>query len=99
MKRRQLSRHAYDRAFARESQLCRLEGIARGELEPMCDREDYFLWTLRQGDRVDFADFILPLPLLLVELAAMEVEDADALEEDATAPPFTPPLETAISPE
>ena len=96
MKRRSLSRRAYDRAFAREAQLYRLEGIARGELEPICDRESYFLWTLHQGGRVAFADFILPLPLLLVETTAIMGEDVDATDD---APPFTPTPEPAISPE
>lgn len=95
MKRRHLSRRAYDRVFARELQLHRLEGIARGELEPLCDREAYFLWTLRQDGRAAFADFILPLPLLLVEATAMAGEDVDHPDD---APPFTPSPEPAISP-
>ena len=43
-----------------------------------------------------FADFILPLPLLLVETTAIMGEDVDATDD---APPFTPTPEPAISPE
>ena len=95
MKRRQLSRRALDRVFARELQLDRLERIAGGQLEPKCDREAYFLWTLRQDGRAAFADFILPLPLLLVEAEAIAEEQDEAADD---APPFTPPAEPAISP-
>lgn len=93
MKRRPLSRPAYDRAFARELQLHRLERIARGELEPLCEREAYFLWTLRQNGRAAFADFILPLPLLLLEAESVEGEADDGA---APGQPFTPTPEPAI---
>ncbi|RZI98122.1 MAG: hypothetical protein EON90_14615 [Brevundimonas sp.] len=90
MKPRRQSRRVYARAFALTLQRLRLEGIARGELKPLCVREEFFLRALRERGRADPADFIIPHPLLLLE-AMREREESEPDE------PFTPDAEPAIS--
>ena len=47
-------------AMYRAAQRLRLEKIAEGAAEPICPREQYFLWTLRARRIVNPPDFILP---------------------------------------
>jgi len=61
----------------REVQRLRLVRIARGEIEPNCEREGFFQWSLLEGHRPKYADFILPPLLFSWEQAAIEMgEDA-----------------------
>lgn len=77
MKPRRMSRHRRDRDFARRLQLYRLRRIARGERDPLCEREAMYLETLRRFGRANPADFVLPYPLLVIEALALEPpEDA-----------------------
>ena len=78
MKARRRSRIAYNRDWAEALQRLRLERIARGEAEPLSDREQYFQWTLQQRGRADPADYIVPWPLLMAETEIMRREREDA---------------------
>ena len=57
----------------------RLEGIARGDLDPINDREEFFLRMLRRDGRARYRDFIVPRSLLLLEVVALRA-DADAAD-------------------
>ncbi|MDQ8029560.1 MAG: hypothetical protein REJ23_12615 [Brevundimonas sp.] len=50
----------------------RLAAIARDELEPFSDREDYFLKALRAGRRVRARDFVVPAAVFRIEQARMQ---------------------------
>jgi len=45
----------------------RLARIAAGEIEPRYERERWFLWSLQAGERVNYADFIVPGLMFLAE--------------------------------
>ena len=90
MKPRRMSRPRWDRACARALQGWRLEQIASGKEQPICNREEFYLRTLREHGRANPADFILPWPLLLIE-ALVELEEPEPDQ------PFTPDPEPAIS--
>ncbi|WP_298744761.1 hypothetical protein [uncultured Brevundimonas sp.] len=83
MKHRPLSRRRINDLVIHEVQRERLARIARGEIEPMCDREGFFLWSVREGGRPKYADFILPPLLYLYEQERLEHE---ARKEEADAP-------------
>ena len=81
MKPRRMSRQRWARACARALQRLRLEQIASGEAQPLCNREEFYLRTLREDGRANPADFIIPYPMLLIEALT---------ELDEPAQPFTP---------
>ena len=59
----------------RAIQRVRLDMIARGQIEPFCDRERFFLFTLRDRGRAVPANYILPGLLFLAEKHAAPVAD------------------------
>ena len=80
MKHRRPGNAFFNAMVIREVQRDRLARIARGEIEPACEREGLFQWSLREGHRPKYADFILPMMLYLLEqedLAAAGDEAAD----------------------
>jgi hypothetical protein len=85
-----MSRQRWARASAHALQRLRLEQIACGRAEPLCNREEFYLRTLRDHGRANPADFIIPYPMLLIE-ASTELDDPQPDQ------PFTPTLEPAIS--
>ncbi|MDY6924932.1 MAG: hypothetical protein SWI22_13365 [Pseudomonadota bacterium] len=66
MKHRSPSIARIDALVIREVQRDRLVRIARGQIEPVGEREGFFQWWLLQGQRATLADFILP-PLLYID--------------------------------
>ncbi len=82
MKQRPPDRRRMDAMVLRAIQRERLVGINRGQIEPVCDREEFFLWCVQAGDRPKYADFILPPLLFIAEQTRIELEaageDADA---------------------
>ncbi|GAA0868629.1 hypothetical protein GCM10009116_06220 [Brevundimonas basaltis] len=83
MKRRRPSRIRINAIVIREVQRRRLVRIARGEIEPNCEREGFFQWSLLEGHRPRYADFILP-PLLFLWEQGDGGDEAD-VPEDAPA--------------
>ena len=81
MKPRRRSRLDHTRARSRTLQRIRLERIARGEAEPVSEREEHYQWTLQHVGHADPADFIVPWPLLLVE--TVELLEARAAGEES----------------
>lgn len=81
--RRRQSRAEWRENFYHAAQYCRLQAIARRELEPLYDREHYFRWTLDLHGRANPDDFILPPLLFLAECKIMQ-GDANIA---ATSPP------------
>ncbi|HYC69268.1 hypothetical protein [Brevundimonas sp.] len=71
-------------ALLYEVQRARLEKIRRGEIEPLYDREFYYLWTWRDGRRPKYADFILPPLLFLAEQELHGGGDAPTAEAEAS---------------
>ncbi len=67
MKARRPGRARQMDAMYRAIQHLRLEKIAKGELEPICPREQYFLWTLQAMGRVDHDDFVVSGLLFMAE--------------------------------
>lgn len=67
MKRRRPCRRRINDAVINEVQRRRLVSIARGEIEPNCEREGFFQWSLIEGYRPRYADFIVPPILFLWE--------------------------------
>lgn len=55
-----------------EIQRHRLAGIASHAVEPMSEREWFFLWTLRAGEKPNLHDYILPPLLFHAEMAALK---------------------------
>ena len=74
MKTRRPCRMRLNGLVIREVQRQRLVRIARGEIEPNCDREEFFQWSVLEGCRPRCSDFILPPMLWLWEQE--EAEDA-----------------------
>jgi hypothetical protein len=79
-----------DREFIHALQHIRLEGLETGRLQPLSDREEFYLRLFRGGRRPDPEDFILSRPLF--QLEAMQRRP-----DEQNDPPFTPSPETAIS--
>ena len=82
MKPRRRSRLDHTRDWAEALQRIRLERIARGEAEPLSDREQYFQWTLQHLGRADPADYIVPWPLLMAEAEILRLAREEGDEED-----------------
>lgn len=76
------------------SQRARLALIARGELEPLHEREHYYLWALRGLGRANPADFILPGPLCEAERFLQK----EAELRTAATPPPNPAIMPAAAP-
>ncbi|GAA0870742.1 hypothetical protein GCM10009116_25790 [Brevundimonas basaltis] len=72
----------------RAVQRARLDRLAKGEIEPICPREEYFLWTLEAMDRVDPDDFVVSGLLFLAEKEerAIQAEQAAAAAEPPALP-------------
>ncbi len=80
-----------DRQFIQALQHLRLEGLETGRLQPLSDREEFYLRLFRGGHRPDREDFILSRPLFHLETIQRRADGpADAVL-------FTPSPETAIS--
>ena len=73
--RRRPSRRRMDRVLAHTIQRVRLEGIARGEIEPLSFRELCFQWRLEDRGSVHFEDFIVSWPLLEAEMLEIRMEE------------------------
>ncbi len=85
---RRRSRLAFLRDYAALLQRGRLACIARGEAEPLCERERLFLAALQIDGRADLADYVVPLPLLLAET---EREARPSAADRVAAPPDAAP--------
>ncbi|CAN5134292.1 hypothetical protein BH09PSE1_BH09PSE1_16260 [soil metagenome] len=72
--RRRQSHAQWRQSVYHAAQYCRLEAIARREIEPLFDREHYFRWTLDSEGRANLDDFILPPPLFLAEWKVAQSE-------------------------
>jgi hypothetical protein len=83
MKARRPSRVRLNGIVIHEIQRLRLVRIARGEIEPNCEREGFFQWSLLEGYRPKYGDFILPPILYLWEQERADDEDDDAAGEAA----------------
>ncbi|MBX9460357.1 MAG: hypothetical protein KL785_03845 [Brevundimonas sp.] len=83
MKRRRPSRLRINDIVIRETQRLRLAGIARGDIEPNCEREGFFQWSLLEGHRPRYSDFILPPILFLWEQEETDDDDAAGEADDA----------------
>ena len=82
MKHRPPGRTRLNAMVIRAVQRDRLVRIARGEIEPNCEREGFFQWSVQEGYRPKYADFILPPMLFLWE---QETDDDDD-DDEAGAP-------------
>lgn len=73
----------------------RLEGIARGEIQPLSLREFCFQWRLQDRGHVHFEDFIVSWPLLEAEMLELGWEEPSEVEDmgDARAMISRPPGE------
>lgn len=67
MRSRRPSRRRHTDAFLRELQRQRLLRIAGRRAEPVCEREQWFQWSLATGRRPRLSDYILPPLLFLAE--------------------------------
>jgi hypothetical protein len=67
MRPRRPARARQDQLFAYALQRHRLELIAAGRANPLCERERLFLHAVQTRRRPAFADYILPWPLLQAE--------------------------------
>ncbi|RZJ78895.1 MAG: hypothetical protein EON88_33650 [Brevundimonas sp.] len=65
MRPRRPSRRRHTDAFLRELQRQRLLRIARRRADPVCEREQWFQWSIATGRRPRLSDYILP-PLLFI---------------------------------
>ena len=86
MKARRTGRARQMDAMYRAAQRLRLEKIAKGEAEPDCPREQYFLWTLQAMGRVHYDDFIVSGLLFMAEKEERKIQAEQEAAAEAGAP-------------